>query len=150
MSLKLEQKLKGYALANGSAFPGLEVRAAIANTADMGKKICAVKPSIPAIRLMEVFAEYCVADYRFIFRLPKHYSNIHVAPLLCAGLIGYRALSMTEGAKKIGFYGFGASAHLLIQIVNHQGVKSTHLLKKGIFMGRNLQKTGSCLGWGFE
>lgn len=86
------------------------------------------------------FAEYCVADYRFIFRLPKHYSNIHVAPLLCAGLIGYRALSMTEGAKKIGFYGFGASAHLLIQIVNHQGGEVYAFTKKGHLHGQEFAK----------
>lgn len=86
------------------------------------------------------YAEYCVADYRFIFRLPKHYSNIHVAPLLCAGLIGYRALSMVDGAKKIGFYGFGASAHLLIQIVKHQGGEVYAFTKKGHLHGQEFAK----------
>ena len=65
------------------------------------------------------FAEYCVADAHYTFPIPQSYSDIHAAPLLCAGLIGYRALSMTGKAKRIGFYGFGAAAHLLIQVVLH-------------------------------
>lgn len=67
------------------------------------------------------FAEYCVADARFIFPISQKYSNVHAAPLLCAGLIGFRALRMAKEAKKIGFYGFGSSAHILTQVVNHRG-----------------------------
>lgn len=67
------------------------------------------------------YAQYCVADARFIFPIPNNYSDVQAAPLLCAGLIGYRALRMTHPAKKIGFFGFGASAHLLVQVVNYQG-----------------------------
>lgn len=66
------------------------------------------------------FAEYCTADYRFVLPLPKAVSPTQVAPLLCAGLIGYRALNKVPDAQKIGFYGFGASAHLLTQIVVFQ------------------------------
>jgi propanol-preferring alcohol dehydrogenase len=66
------------------------------------------------------FAEYCVADQRFCFPLPDNYSDTQVAPLLCAGLIGYRAYRMTGEAKKIGFYGFGAAAHILIQVARFQ------------------------------
>jgi alcohol dehydrogenase, propanol-preferring len=67
------------------------------------------------------FAEYCVADERFCFALPKNYPDIQAAPLLCAGLIGYRALRMTGESRRIGFYGFGAAAHILIQVARHQG-----------------------------
>ncbi len=66
------------------------------------------------------FAEYCVADERYCFIIPENYSNIHAAPLLCAGLIGYRAFRMTKGAKKIGFYGFGSAAHILIQLARFE------------------------------
>lgn len=66
------------------------------------------------------FAEYCVADERFCFPLPNNYSDLQAAPLLCAGLIGYRSYRMTGDAKKIGFYGFGAAAHILIQLANYQ------------------------------
>jgi propanol-preferring alcohol dehydrogenase len=67
------------------------------------------------------FAELCVADARFCFPLPAEFPDLQAAPLLCAGLIGYRSLKMTGEAERIGFYGFGASAHILIQIARHQG-----------------------------
>ena len=67
------------------------------------------------------FAEYCVANSKFCFKLPEGYSDTQVAPLLCAGLIGYRCLRKAGDAKRIGFYGFGASAHILIQVANWQG-----------------------------
>lgn len=67
------------------------------------------------------YAEYCVADARFIFPIPAAYTDEHAAPLLCAGLVGYRALRMTGEAKRIGFYGFGSSAHLITQVVSYRG-----------------------------
>lgn len=66
------------------------------------------------------FAEYCVADARFCFRIPDNYSNVQAAPLLCAGLIGYRSLNKTGNAKRVGIYGFGAAAHILVQVGKYQ------------------------------
>lgn len=66
------------------------------------------------------FAEYCVADEKYIFPIPITYSSTHAAPLLCAGLIGYRSLRLAGNGKRLGFYGFGAAAHLLIQIACYQ------------------------------
>jgi len=66
------------------------------------------------------FAEFCLADARFCFPLPREVPDLNAAPLLCAGLIGYRALGFAADARRIGFFGFGASAHILIQIVRHQ------------------------------
>lgn len=66
------------------------------------------------------FAEYCVADARFCFLLPEDFSDVQVAPLLCAGLIGYRALNKTADAKRLGIYGFGAAAHILVQVAKYQ------------------------------
>jgi propanol-preferring alcohol dehydrogenase len=67
------------------------------------------------------YAEYAVADERFCFPIPEIYSDIQAAPLLCAGLIGYRALMKTGDAQKIGIYGFGAAAHLITQVAGFQG-----------------------------
>lgn len=64
------------------------------------------------------FADYCTAHEDFVLNLPFEYDDLHTAPLLCAGLIGFRAFQMAEPHKTIGFYGFGSSAHLLIQIAN--------------------------------
>jgi propanol-preferring alcohol dehydrogenase len=66
------------------------------------------------------FAEYCLADYRFCFPIPDGYPDIQAAPLLCAGLIGYRALLKAGNAKKLGIYGFGSAAHILIQVARYQ------------------------------
>jgi propanol-preferring alcohol dehydrogenase len=64
------------------------------------------------------YAEYCVAHEDFLLPIPESYIDIQAAPLLCAGLIGYRALRLSEPCESIGFYGFGSSAHLLIQVAN--------------------------------
>jgi propanol-preferring alcohol dehydrogenase len=67
------------------------------------------------------FAEYAVADARFCFLIPEGYPDLQAAPLLCAGLIGYRALRMAGNARTIGFYGFGSAAHIIAQVARHQG-----------------------------
>ncbi len=72
-------------------------------------------------RLDGGYAEFAVADRRFCFPLPAGYSDAEAAPLLCAGLIGYRALTLAGEARRLGLYGFGAAAHILAQIARHQG-----------------------------
>ena len=67
------------------------------------------------------YAEYTVADARYCFGLPAAVSDLDAAPLLCAGLIGYRALCKAGEARSIGFYGFGNAAHILIQVAAWQG-----------------------------
>jgi propanol-preferring alcohol dehydrogenase len=67
------------------------------------------------------YAEYTVADERYCFPIPDGYTDEQAAPLLCAGLIGYRALRMCGDARRVGFYGFGDSAHILAQICRWQG-----------------------------
>ncbi|MFL9937818.1 zinc-dependent alcohol dehydrogenase family protein [Paraburkholderia graminis] len=67
------------------------------------------------------YAERTVADARYCLHLPERYSDLEAAPLLCAGLIGYRTLSMAGDARAIGIYGFGAAAHIVAQVALHQG-----------------------------
>jgi propanol-preferring alcohol dehydrogenase len=67
------------------------------------------------------YAEYAVADERFCFALPDTYGDLEAAPLLCAGLIGYRALAATGDAPRLGLYGFGAAAHLVAQVARSRG-----------------------------
>jgi propanol-preferring alcohol dehydrogenase len=66
-------------------------------------------------------AEYAVADARFAFPVPAGYPAVQAAPLLCAGLIGYRSLNMTGDAERLGIYGFGAAAHIVTQVARYQG-----------------------------
>jgi propanol-preferring alcohol dehydrogenase len=67
------------------------------------------------------YAEYAVADASYCFSLPEQYGDSHAAPLLCAGLIGYRAYRMAGQGLRMGVYGFGAAAHIITQVALHQG-----------------------------
>jgi propanol-preferring alcohol dehydrogenase len=67
------------------------------------------------------YAEYTTAEAGYCFALPERYSDIEAAPLLCAGLIGYRSLRMAGEAVRVGIYGFGAAAHIIAQVARHQG-----------------------------
>lgn len=67
------------------------------------------------------YAEFTVADERFCFAIPDAFADIEAAPLLCAGLIGHRALRMAGDAKRLGLYGFGAAAHIVAQVARFEG-----------------------------
>src|SRR5919106_527174 len=67
------------------------------------------------------YAEYAVADRRYCFPLPEGYADEQAAPLLCAGLIGYRSLRLAGDGERVGLYGFGSSAHIVCQVARHQG-----------------------------
>jgi propanol-preferring alcohol dehydrogenase len=67
------------------------------------------------------YADYVVADTRYVFPLPDAYTDVEAAPLLCAGLIGYRALKMAGEAETLGIYGFGAAAHIVAQVARYEG-----------------------------
>ncbi|MFH1021835.1 MAG: zinc-dependent alcohol dehydrogenase family protein [Planctomycetota bacterium] len=67
------------------------------------------------------FAEFAAADHRFCFPIPPGMDAVHAAPLLCAGLIGYRALRLAGNARRVGFHGFGAAAHILLPIARWEG-----------------------------
>jgi len=77
------------------------------------------------------YAELAVADERYCFPIPAGYPDEQAAPLLCAGLIGYRALRLVGDADRIGFYGFGASAHILCQVAVHQGRRVFAFTREG-------------------
>jgi alcohol dehydrogenase, propanol-preferring len=67
------------------------------------------------------YAEYTIADHRFCFSIPEGYPDLQAAPLLCAGLIGYRSLRMAGDPERLGLYGFGAAAHIITQVARHAG-----------------------------
>ena len=77
------------------------------------------------------YAEYVLADERFCFPVPPGCSDVQAAPLLCAGLIGYRALRMAGDAERIGLYGFGAAAHIVAQVARHEGRRLFGFVRPG-------------------
>ena len=77
------------------------------------------------------YAELCVADERFCFPVPDGFADVQAAPLLCAGLIGYRSLRLAGDAARIGLYGFGAAAHIVCQVALHEGREVYALTRSG-------------------
>jgi propanol-preferring alcohol dehydrogenase len=91
------------------------------------------------------YASHCVADSRYVFPLPDGYDDLAVAPLLCAGLIGYRSLRLCGDARRIGFYGFGAAAHVIAQIARWQGREIYAFTRRGDTAAQAFAKTlGAC------
>jgi propanol-preferring alcohol dehydrogenase len=87
------------------------------------------------------FAEAAVADSRYCFPLPAEYSSLHAAPLLCAGLIGYRALRLAGDAERLGLYGFGAAAHLIVQVARWQGRRVFAFTRAGDVEGQEFARS---------
>jgi len=82
------------------------------------------------------FAEYAAADERFCFAIPEGFSDLQAAPLLCAGLIGYRSLRLAGSARRLGIYGFGAAAHIVIQVARWQGREVYAFTRSGDLEGQ--------------
>ncbi|HXS69504.1 MAG TPA: alcohol dehydrogenase catalytic domain-containing protein, partial [Candidatus Polarisedimenticolia bacterium] len=87
------------------------------------------------------YAEYVVADERFCFPIPQSSSDAEAAPLLCAGLIGYRSLMKTGNAKRVGIYGFGAAAHIITQVARYQGRMIYAFTRRGDAEGQQFAKS---------
>jgi len=86
------------------------------------------------------FAERCTADARYVFPIPADFSDVDAAPLLCAGLIGYRAYRFTGDARRLGFYGFGAAAHLLTQLARAEGREVYAFTRPGDTRGQSFAR----------
>ena len=86
------------------------------------------------------YAELAVADARFCFPIPEGYPDLQAAPLLCGGLIGFRALRMTGPARRLGFYGFGSAAHILVQVARFEGREVFALTRPGDTEGQDFAR----------
>lgn len=90
------------------------------------------------------FATHCIADARYCFPIPEEFDDLHAAPLLCAGLIGYRAYKMAGDAEVIGLYGFGAAAHILAQVIVWQRKKVFAFTREGDNAGMEFARKLGC------
>jgi alcohol dehydrogenase, propanol-preferring len=86
------------------------------------------------------YADHTVADERYCFSIPPAYGDVEAAPLLCAGLIGYRALKLAGEAERLGFYGFGAAAHIAAQVARHQGQRVFAFTRPGDNAGQDFAR----------
>jgi len=87
------------------------------------------------------YAEWMVADARFCFRIPASYAEAEAAPLLCAGLIGYRSYTKTADGRRLGIYGFGAAAHIITQVARYEGRQVYAFTRKGDVKGQEFAKS---------
>ncbi len=86
------------------------------------------------------YAEFAVADARYCFRIDDAFPDVQAAPLLCAGLIGYRALTMAGDARRLGLYGFGSAAHIVAQVALHQGREVYAVTRPGDTAGQEFAR----------
>ncbi|GBD17291.1 putative alcohol dehydrogenase AdhA [bacterium HR26] len=86
------------------------------------------------------YAEYAAADARYCFPIPEGYPDLQAAPLLCAGLIGYRALRLAGEAERLGLYGFGASAHIVAQVARYRGQRVYAFTRPGDIEGQQFAR----------
>jgi alcohol dehydrogenase, propanol-preferring len=97
------------------------------------------------------YAEFTVADHRFCLPIPQEYGPDEAAPLMCAGLIGYRSLSMAGTGERLGIYGFGAAAHIVIQVALHQGRRVFGFTRPGDGPGQEFaRQLGACWAGGSD
>ena len=87
------------------------------------------------------YAEQTIADSRYCFRIPASFEDVSAAPLLCAGLIGYRSFRLAGEGKRIGLYGFGASAHIVLQVARHFGREVYAFTKPGDSTGQDFARS---------
>ena len=90
------------------------------------------------------YASHVLADSRFCVSIPEKFGDVEATPLLCAGLIGYRALKFARGAERLGLYGFGAAAHILAQIASFQGRRTFAFTREGDLRGQQFARDLGC------
>lgn len=103
------------------------------------------KPVFTGFTIDGGYASHTVANADYCFAIPGDIDDIHAAPLLCAGLIGYRAFAMCGDAMRIGFYGFGASAHILAQLATGFGCKIAAFTRPGDAEGQRFARQMGCV-----
>lgn len=113
----------GAALAEGTrvGIPWLGASCGACEFCRGGRENLCARARFTGYQLDGGYATHALADERYCFPLPAEYDDVHAAPLLCAGLIGWRTLSFAGDARRLGIYGFGAAAHIVAQVARHQG-----------------------------
>lgn len=96
-----------------------------------GRENLCDRPGFTGYQIDGGYAEYAVADADYCFPIPQGLGDVEAAPLLCAGLIGYRTLRMAGPVRTLGIYGFGAAAHIVAQIARHEGMKAYAFTRPG-------------------
>jgi propanol-preferring alcohol dehydrogenase len=105
-----------------------------------GRENLCDRPRFTGYNIDGGYAQYTVADQRYVFRIPNGYTDAAAAPLLCAGLIGYRSLVLAGDTHRLGLYGFGAAAHIIAQVACHLGREVYAFTRPGDAEGQNFAR----------
>lgn len=143
--LAIGNKVTGFAVGERVGIPWLGHSCGTCSYCENGQENLCDQPEFTGCTRDGGYASHVVANAQFCFPIPDRFPDAEAAPLLCAGLIGWRALRMTEEAKKIGFYGFGAAAHLLAQIAVWQGREVYAFTKPGDEAGQAFAQRLGCV-----
>ncbi len=103
--------------------PWLGYTCGVCQFCQSGRENLCIRARFTGYQIDGGYADFTIADQGYAFSLPESYSDTEAAPLMCAGLIGYRSLVMAGDGQRLGLYGFGAAAHIIIQVALHQGRK---------------------------
>ncbi|HYD14850.1 MAG TPA: zinc-dependent alcohol dehydrogenase family protein [Hyphomicrobium sp.] len=128
---KLGQGVTRFALGERVGIPWLGHTCGTCPYCRSGRENLCDAPDFTGYQIDGGYAEYAVADADYCFTIPAGPTDVEAAPLLCAGLIGYRALKMAEPCKTLGIYGFGAAAHIAVQVARHKGVEVSAFTRPG-------------------
>ena len=143
--------ISGLALGQRVGVPWLGATCRTCSYCRSGQENLCDRPQFTGYTLNGGYAAECVADARYVFTLPQDDDPVALAPLLCAGLIGYRSLRKAGDAQRLGFYGFGAAAHILAQIAVWQGREVYAFTRPGDVSAQDFaRKTGAIWAGGSD
>ena len=141
----LGEDVLGFGIGDRVGVPWLGRTCGICPYCRRGRENLCDAPSFTGFTRDGGFATHCVADARFCLPIPDRFGDVEAAPLLCAGLIGYRALKMAGEGEAIGLYGFGAAAHIVAQVAAWQGRRVHAFTKAGDAAGQAFARSLGCV-----
>lgn len=142
--LQLGEGVEGFAIGNRVGIPWLGRTCGTCRYCRSGRENLCDQPGFTGYQIDGGFATHAVADARYCFAIPDRYDDVHAAPLLCAGLIGYRSLVAAGPAGRLGIYGFGAAAHIVAQIAVHRGQRVHAITRPGDAEAQTLALQTGC------
>lgn len=138
---KKGEEVKNFQISERVGIPWLHKSCKECRYCKEGKENLCLRAQFTGYHLPGGFAEYVACEKEALLQLPPQYDALHVAPLLCAGLIGFRAYQKIQPAEKIGFYGFGSAAHILMQVALYQNKKIYAFTRKGDLQTQEFAKS---------
>jgi propanol-preferring alcohol dehydrogenase len=140
----LGDQVEGFSLGDRIGIPWLGGACGVCSYCRSGRENLCDSPVFTGFTRDGGFASHCLADSRFCLRLPEEYGDVEAAPLLCAGLIGYRSLKAAGESSPLGLYGFGAAAHIIAQIAVWQDRTVFAFTRPGDDSSQNFARSLGC------